>query len=111
MNVKVISIILVLLSSPAYPGFVKTYSEWERLTDGNRIFYLVGVIDTLLDYNQSLYSFVLEACLGESNMDGKQLSDNLQAYVKRHPVLARGTVRDALDKYLQELCGLPDTKG
>jgi hypothetical protein len=111
MNIKTILLTLALLSSPAYSGFVKTYSDWERLTEGNRMFYLVGVIDTLLDYNQSLYSFVLEACLANSNMGGKQLSDNLQLYVKRHPVLARGTVRDALDEYLQELCRLPDNKG
>src|SRR5215467_1849403 len=110
MNMKAIPLTLVLLSTPACSGFVKTYSDWERLTEGNRIFYLAGIIDTLLDYNQSLYSFVLEACLDKSKMDGKQLSNNLQAYVKRHPVLARGTVRDALDEYLQELCGLPDTK-
>jgi hypothetical protein len=111
MNIKAIPLALVLLCSPAYSGFVKTYSEWERLAEGNRIFYLVGVIDTLLDYNQSLYSFVLEACLSDANMDGKKLSDNLQVHVKRHPVLARGTVRDALDGYLQELCRLPDAKG
>lgn len=110
MNIRAIPLTLVLLSTTAYSGFVKTYSDWERLTDENRLFYLAGVIDTLLDYNQSLYSFVLEACLDKSNMNGKQLSDDLQAFVKRHPALAGGTVRDALDDYLQELCGLPDMK-
>jgi hypothetical protein len=110
MNMKAIPVTLVLLSTPACSGFVKTYSEWERLTDGNRIFYLAGVIDTLLDYNQSLYSFILEACLDKHNMNGQQLSDNLRAYVKGHPALVKGTVRDALDEYLQGLCGLPDAK-
>jgi hypothetical protein len=107
------AVALSLLSSTAYSqkGVFYNYSQWDRMEEVNRVYYLTGVFDSLVIYaadeRTRKASIHYYTCIRQANMDNGQLANNVQSYVRVHPDLQEGTVQLALVRYLAELCGPP----
>jgi hypothetical protein len=104
---------VLLLSSTAssqtaafYP-----YSKWDRLSSAERVAYISGVIDTMINYTTDedgvKWSRHYYNCIKRTNMQNGQLANNLQEYVGVRSDLQKGTVQEAILHYLGELCGSP----
>jgi hypothetical protein len=87
------------------------YSKWDRLSSGERVAYISGVIDTMINYTTDedgvKWSRHYYSCIKRTNMQNGQLADNLQGYVRARSDLQKGTVQEAMLHYLGELCGSP----
>jgi hypothetical protein len=109
---KVILPVLLLSSTASsqtaafYP-----YSKWDRLPSAERVAYISGVLDTMINYTTDeegvKWSRHYYNCIKRTNMQNGQLSNNLQEYVRARSDLQQGTVQEAMLHYLGELCGSP----
>jgi hypothetical protein len=106
-------LLLLLLPSTAasQTGAFYPYSKWDRLSYAERVAYISGVMDTLINYapddvgvkwNHHYYN-----CIKRANIQNRQLANNLQEYVRARSDLQGGTVQEAMLHYLGELCGSP----
>jgi hypothetical protein len=87
------------------------YSKWDRLSYVERVAYISGVIDTLINYAADdvgvKWSHHYYNCIKGANMQNGQLANNLQEYVRARSDLQDGTVQEAMLHYLGQLCGSP----
>jgi hypothetical protein len=104
---------LLLLSSAAssQTGAFYPYSKWDRLSYVERVAYISGVIDTMINYTTDddgvKWSRHYYNCIKQANMQNGELTNNLHEYVKARSDLQGGTVQEAMIHYLGELCGSP----
>ena len=103
---------LLLLSSPANAEdhLYYTFSQWTRLHDEDRVAYISGLLDTFAmaatepaqrtarHYNQ---------CITRSGLTSRQLANYLREYGRARPQMQANSVQDAMNNYLNELCGQP----
>jgi hypothetical protein len=104
--------VLLLLSWPANAEdrLYYTFSEWARLQDEDRIAYISGLLDTLAmaatepaQRTAQHYS----QCITRSRLTSKQLANYLREYGRARPEMQANSVQDAMNNYLNALCGQP----
>jgi hypothetical protein len=103
---------LLLLSRPANADdhLYYTFSQWTRSHDEDRVAYISGLLDTFAmaatepaqktarHYNQ---------CITRSRLTRRQLANYLREYGRARPQMQANSVQDAMNNYLNELCGQP----
>ena len=70
------------------------YSQWEQLSDEERLGYLAGAIYTLIASPVSA-AIYYNTCVSNSHMKLTQLDTNVRAYVRTKPALQGGGMAGA----------------
>jgi hypothetical protein len=104
--------VLLLLSWPANAEdrLYYTFSQWTRLQDEDRIAYISGLLDTLAmaatEPTQRPAQHYRQ-CITRSRLTSKQLANYLREYGRARPEMQANSVQDAMNNYLNALCGQP----
>ena len=104
--------VLLLLSWPANAEdrLYYTFSEWARLQDEDRIAYISGLLDTFAmaatEPTQRTAQHYRQ-CITRSRLTSKQLANYLREYGRARPEMQANSVHDAMNNYLNALCGQP----
>jgi hypothetical protein len=109
--IAILSVLFLSSTASSQTGAFYPYSKWDRLSYVERVAYISGVIDTLINYAADdvgvRWSHHYYNCIKRVNMQNGQLANNLQEYVRARSDLQGGTVQEAMLHYLGELCGSP----
>jgi hypothetical protein len=106
-----VSLLLLASTAASQTGAFYPYSKWDKLSYVERVAYISGVIDTMINYvtddDGAKWSHHYYNCIKRVNIQNSQLANNLQEYVRARSDLQGGTVQEAMLHYLGELCGSP----
>jgi hypothetical protein len=103
-------LLLLSWSANAEDRLYYTFSQWARLQDEDRVAYISGLLDmfamgatepaqrTAQHYSQ---------CITRSRLTSKQLANYLREYGRARPEMQANSVQDAMNNYLNALCGQP----
>jgi hypothetical protein len=95
----------------AQVGVYFNFSQWERLTENQRIAYIAGAFDSLISNaatnEERRDGLHYQRCIRNAAMSSEQLGANVLAFVQTQPALHGQTVQLALVRYLVALCGPP----
>jgi hypothetical protein len=101
---KRLVLIATLLSSPASAQFY-SYEDFDRQPPAVKYFYVAGEVDMFLAVQASgAKRLDVGECIRDAKISIKEITENMQAYVKTRPELQNGTVETPLLGYLAQLC-------
>jgi len=104
--------VLLLLSWPASAEdrLYYRFSHWAGLQEDERAAYISDLLDTLAmaatepaQRTAQHYS----QCIARSRLTTRQLANYLREYGRARPELQANSVQDAMNNYLNALCGRP----
>jgi hypothetical protein len=104
--------VLLLLSWPASAEdrLYYRFSQWAGLQEDDRNAYISDLLDTLAmaatepaQRTAQHYS----QCITRSRLTTRQLANYLREYGRARPELQANSVQDAMNNYLNALCGRP----
>jgi hypothetical protein len=103
------AVLLLLLAWPAGAQDHYTVSQWERLTNDDRVAFIAGYIETLAtiaatEPAQTMVRHYSE-CIKRSRLTARQLANYLREYIRARPELHGSSVQQAMNLYLDALCG------
>jgi hypothetical protein len=105
--------VLFLLSWPASAEvhLDYTFSQWERLHEDHRAAYIaksIGLLATMAGPEPAQRAARhYSQCIMRSQLTAKQLASFLREYGRARPELQGRSVQDAMNDYLNALCGRP----
>ena len=104
--------VLLLLSWPAgaEDRLYYRFSQWAGLQEDDRAAYISDLLDTLAVAATAPAQGTAQhysQCITRSRLTTRQLANYLREYGRARPELQANSVQDAMNNYLNALCGRP----
>jgi len=105
------AVLLLLLTWHTEAQDHYTFAQWERLPDDDRVAFTAGYIETLATIAATEPAQTTarhhSECIVRSRLTPRELTNYLREYVRARPELHDSSVQQAMNHYLNALCGRP----